>query len=131
MTEHRDLDVLLVWCRTHSNQAEQLSNEQEGYRTAHADDPGTFAASLVRAVFLRLHPTAEPQEVKEPADEQERDRAAHADDLGRRAEPLLRRWILSVHPSGGPGSLPEGRTALHHSVLATGWRVLCCQAPVG
>jgi hypothetical protein len=36
-----------------------------------------------------------------------------------------------VHPSGGPGSLPEGRTALHHSVLATGWRVLCCQAPVG
>jgi hypothetical protein len=56
-TQHRDLDVLLVRRRTDSNQAEQLSNEQEGYRTAHADDPGTLVASLVRAAFLRLHPT--------------------------------------------------------------------------
>ena len=40
-----------------SQRGQQLSNEKEGHRTAHADDPGTFAASLVRAVFLRLHPT--------------------------------------------------------------------------
>jgi hypothetical protein len=36
MTKDRDLDVLLVRRRTDSNQAEQLSNEQEGYRTESA-----------------------------------------------------------------------------------------------
>jgi hypothetical protein len=37
---------------TDSNQAEQLSNEQEGFRTAPADDLGTLVVSLVRAAFL-------------------------------------------------------------------------------
>src|ERR1019366_2460590 len=57
VTKDRDLDVLLIWRRSDPNEVEQLSNEKEGHRTAHADDPGTFAASLVRAAFLRLHPT--------------------------------------------------------------------------
>ena len=57
MTEHRDLDVLLIRAWTDSDESEQLSNEQEGDRTGHDGDPGTFAASLVRAMFLRLHPT--------------------------------------------------------------------------
>jgi hypothetical protein len=57
MTKDRDLDVLLIWRRSDPNEGEQLSNEKQGHRTAHADDPGTFAASLVRAAFLRLHPT--------------------------------------------------------------------------
>jgi hypothetical protein len=30
MTKDRDLDVLLIWCWTDSNESEQLSNEQEG-----------------------------------------------------------------------------------------------------
>ena len=54
VTKDRDLDVLLIWRRSDPNEVEQLSNEKEGHRTAHADDPGTFAASLVRAAFLRL-----------------------------------------------------------------------------
>src|ERR1017187_7371656 len=57
VTKDRDLDVLVIWRRSDPNEVEQLSNEKEGHRTAHADDPGTFAASLVRAAFLRLHPT--------------------------------------------------------------------------
>jgi hypothetical protein len=57
VTKDRDLDVLLIWRRSDPNEVEQLSNEKEGHRTARADDPGTFAASLVRARFLRLHPT--------------------------------------------------------------------------
>src|ERR1017187_6478206 len=59
VTKDRDLDVLLIWRRSDPNEVEQLSNEKEGHRTAHADDPGTFAASLVRAAFLRLHPTGQ------------------------------------------------------------------------
>jgi hypothetical protein len=47
MTKHRDLDVLLVRRRTDSNEAEQLSNEQEGDRTAHSGDRCTFATPLV------------------------------------------------------------------------------------
>jgi hypothetical protein len=57
VTKDRDLDVLLIWRRSDPNEVEQLSNEKQGHRTAHADDPGTFAASLVRAAFLRLRPT--------------------------------------------------------------------------
>ena len=57
VTKDRDLDVLVIWRRSDPNEVEQLSNEKEGHLTAHADDPGTFAASLVRAAFLRLHPT--------------------------------------------------------------------------
>jgi hypothetical protein len=56
----RDLDVLLIWRRSDPNEVEQLSNEKEGHLTAHADDPGSFAASLVRAAFLRLYPTGFP-----------------------------------------------------------------------
>jgi hypothetical protein len=57
MAKHRDLDVFLVWTGTDPNESEQLSNEQEGYGTAHSGDPGTFAASLVKAAILWLHPT--------------------------------------------------------------------------
>jgi hypothetical protein len=57
VTKDRDLDVLLIWRRSDPSEVEQLSKEKEGHRTAHADDPGTFAALLVRAAFLRLHPT--------------------------------------------------------------------------
>jgi hypothetical protein len=31
MTQHRDLDVLLIWAWTDPNEAKQLSNEQEGH----------------------------------------------------------------------------------------------------
>src|ERR1039458_8808930 len=69
VTKDRDLDVLLIWRRSDPNEVEQLSNEKEGHLTAHADDPGTFAASLVRAAFLRLHPTrttAQPFAISRP-----------------------------------------------------------------
>ena len=48
MTQHRDLDILLIWGRTDANEVEQASNEKEGHRTAHTGDRGTFTASLVR-----------------------------------------------------------------------------------
>jgi hypothetical protein len=69
VTKDRDLDVLVIWRRSDPNEVEQLSNEKEGHLTAHADDPGTFAASLVRAAFLRLHPTrttAQPFAISRP-----------------------------------------------------------------
>jgi hypothetical protein len=47
MTQHRDLDILLIWGRTDANESRQLSNEQERDRTAHTGDRGTSTASLV------------------------------------------------------------------------------------
>jgi hypothetical protein len=43
MTKDRDLEVLLIRRRTDSDEVKELSDEQEGDRTAHTDDGGTIA----------------------------------------------------------------------------------------
>jgi hypothetical protein len=58
MAEYRDLDVLLVRGRSESNQIEQLTNEQEGDRTAHSNDRGRCTAVLVSGRIARLHPSS-------------------------------------------------------------------------
>ncbi len=89
VTKDRDLDVLLIWRRSDPNEVEQLSTEKEGHRTAHADDPGTFAASLVRAAFLRLHPTGVPTTARAispltPTDDDRGERRTYANNCSWR-----------------------------------------------
>jgi hypothetical protein len=89
VTKDRDLDVLLIWRRSDPSEVEQLSKEKEGHRTAHADDPGTFAALLVRAAFLRLHPTGWEGS-------RHRGNAAHEYRPSSRADPLRGRVGASL-----------------------------------
>ena len=96
MTKHRDLDVLLVRRRTDSNEAEQLSNEQEGDRTGHSGDRCTFATPLVRGRILRLHPT----------DPKTRDRRARPGATARQARGETPGNRRHTHP---PRKTPAGR----------------------
>jgi hypothetical protein len=43
VAEHGDLDVLLVWRRREPKEVKEPANEQEGDRTAHAEDLGRSA----------------------------------------------------------------------------------------
>ena len=61
MTEHGDLDVLVVWGRTDSKKLEQPSNEEEGDRIVHVDDRGRFKKPLVRARIVCLLPSPRQQ----------------------------------------------------------------------
>jgi len=57
VTEHRDLDVLLVRRRTEPEEVKEPADEQEGDRTAHAEDLCRAASSLLGPRILSVHPT--------------------------------------------------------------------------
>ena len=57
MSEHGELDVLLIGGRAEPQQVKEPADEQERERAAHADDLGIFAEPLLKAQILRLHPS--------------------------------------------------------------------------
>ena len=59
MTKHRDLDVLVVWGRTDSEELEQPSNQEEVQRIVHVNDRGRFKKPLVSARLACLHPSGD------------------------------------------------------------------------
>jgi hypothetical protein len=60
VTEHRDLDVLVVVLRPVGEEAKDSTNEREHYRRAHTDDLAKPASRLLAAEILYLHPSGLP-----------------------------------------------------------------------
>jgi hypothetical protein len=66
VSEHGELDVLLIGRRAEPQEVKEPADEQERERAAHAGDLGRFAEPLLRAQILRLHPTGIHEALRRP-----------------------------------------------------------------